>query len=136
MKNVLVIEDSIDDINFIKKGYSKFKDIVDLHIAEDFEQAQNKIKEADFCLIILDINLPRKNGLHILKDLKSDTKTRHIPITIFSTSKFKDDIIEAYENGCNCYFEKPFDYKEFIKTIENILEFWMKNTTISVTNSE
>jgi len=128
-KNILVIEDNIDDINFIKRAHKKFANQSTLFTTQCYEEAMAEIKNKNnnFSLIILDINLPKKNGLEILKELKKAAATKNIPICILTTSKWEEDVKKAYKYGCNAYIEKPFDYKEFINVAEIIFSFWLIN---------
>lgn len=128
-KKILVIEDNIDDINFIKRAHKKFANQSTLFVTQCHEEAMTEIKNKNnnFSLIILDINLPKKNGLEILKELKKAATTKDIPVCILTTSKWEEDVKKAYKYGCNAYIEKPFDYKEFINVAEIIFSFWLIN---------
>lgn len=128
-KKILSIEDNVDDIVLIKRAHKKFEDKFDLFTAQCYEDAKKAINDQNnnFCLILIDINLPRKNGLEILKELKIAAATKDIPICILTTSKWEEDVKKAYKYGCNAYIEKPFDYKEFIGVVEIIFSFWLIN---------
>ena len=75
-------------------------------------------------LMILDLNLPRRNGLSVLAVMKSDPQLKHIPVVIFSTSKLGKDILRSYELGANCYVCKPGNLKEYFSAMKSIHEFW------------
>jgi CheY-like chemotaxis protein len=74
--------------------------------------------------VLLDLNLPRKDGRAVLSDVKADPILRRIPITIFSTSEARQDIVRSYELGANCYVSKPGNLQDYISAITSIGEFW------------
>jgi len=77
-------------------------------------------------LILLDLNLPKKNGFEVLKEIKSHPQLKLIPIVILTSSRAEKDILESYRLYASCYIAKPFDYNEFIDTIRKIEMFWFK----------
>lgn len=131
MKKALLIEDNEDDIAFIKMAHEPFESKFQIDVAKNHLEAFGFLKTNQYFLITLDINLPQMNGLHILKKIKEDPTLKDTPVCILSTSKFEKDIKEAYENGCNSYIEKPFNYKDFIKVVGLIFSFWFKNCNIT-----
>jgi chemotaxis family two-component system response regulator Rcp1 len=76
-------------------------------------------------LILLDLNLPRKNGRAVLAAIKSDPELKHIPVVIFTTSEAEQDIRQAYELGANCYVRKPTSLDEFLHMMQTLMEFWL-----------
>ena len=136
MKRVLLIEDNIDDVEFIKKAHEPLKSKLFLDVAQDFEEAFSKMKANVYDFIVLDINLPRMNGLDILKKIRANEAIGDIPVCILTTSKFSEDIEKAYKNGCNAYIEKPFGYKDFINTVSGLLLFWCNYCSIIDTIKE
>lgn len=131
MKRALLIEDNEDDIEFIKMAYKPFESEFAIDVAKDYTEAFAFLEKNQYFLITLDINLPRMNGLHILKKIKQNDALKSTPVCILTTSKFEKDILEAYENGCNSYVEKPFNYKDFIEVVGIIFSFWLKNCNIT-----
>jgi CheY-like chemotaxis protein len=75
-------------------------------------------------LVILDLNLPKKDGRAVLEELKSDPDLRKIPVVIFSTSQASSDIVRSYQLGANCYVSKPVDLKAYFAALQSIEEFW------------
>ncbi len=75
-------------------------------------------------LIILDLNLPKKDGREVLAEIKTDTKLKTIPVIIFTTSQAEEDIKKTYDLHANCYITKPLDFNQFIKVIQSIDGFW------------
>jgi two-component system, chemotaxis family, response regulator Rcp1 len=76
-------------------------------------------------LILLDLNLPRKDGREVLAVIKADDKLRRIPVVILTTSQAEEDILKAYHLNANCYISKPVDLDQFMKVIRTIKEFWL-----------
>lgn len=76
-------------------------------------------------LILLDLNLPRKDGREVLAEIKADTSFRRIPVVILTTSQAEEDILKAYHLNANCYISKPVDLDQFMKVIKTIKEFWL-----------
>jgi len=75
-------------------------------------------------LIILDLNLPRKDGREVLAEIKNDDKLKHIPIVIMTISQAEEDILKSYNLHANCYITKPIDLNQFIKVVKTIEDFW------------
>jgi chemotaxis family two-component system response regulator Rcp1 len=76
-------------------------------------------------LILLDLNMPRMDGREVLSELQKDPKLRRIPVIVLTTSEGEEDILCAYEMNANCYITKPVDWKQFIKVVELIEDFWL-----------
>ena len=77
-------------------------------------------------LILLDLNLPKKNGHEVLAEIKADEKLRRIPVVVLTTSRAEQDVIRAYDLHANCYITKPVDLDQFGTAIRALLEFWVK----------
>ena len=75
-------------------------------------------------LVLLDLNLPKKNGLEVLAEIKEDPELKHIPVIILSISKLEEDIMQSYNNYANCYILKPVDLYQFLEVARSIEEFW------------
>ena len=76
-------------------------------------------------LVLLDLNLPKKNGREVLAEIKSDADLKRIPVVILTTSKAEEDILKTYNLHANCYVTKPIDLDQFIKVVHAIEEFWL-----------
>jgi CheY-like chemotaxis protein len=76
-------------------------------------------------LILLDLNLPKKDGREVLKEIKSDPDLRRIPVVILTTSKAEEDIFKTYDSHANCYITKPVDFSKFVNVIKQIENFWL-----------
>jgi CheY-like chemotaxis protein len=83
-------------------------------------------------LILLDVNLPKKNGHEVLMYIKKDENLRRIPVIMLTTSSFKRDVNLAYENYANCYITKPIDVKEFVNVVTTIENFWISIVKLPV----
>jgi len=76
-------------------------------------------------LLLLDLNMPRKNGLEVLQEIKSSTKLRKLPVVVLTTSRAEEDILRSYEHHANCYISKPVDLARFIEVVKSIENFWL-----------
>jgi two-component system response regulator len=76
-------------------------------------------------LILLDLNMPRMDGREVLAELQKDPKLRKIPVIVLTTSEGEEDILAAYEMNANCYITKPVDWKQFVRVVEVIEDFWL-----------
>jgi CheY-like chemotaxis protein len=131
--NVLLVEDDVGDVELaeeaVRQGGVAFK----LNVVEDGVQAMRYLRnEEPFAavgrpeLIILDLNLPKKNGREVLADLKADPVLRTIPVILLSTSAIQEDIIRTYGLDRGCCYTKPFRFDDFIKVMQSI-ETWYFN---------
>ena len=77
------------------------------------------------CLVLLDLNLPKKDGREVLAEIKKDPDLKRIPVVILTTSKAEEDIIKTYDLHGNCYITKPVDLEQFIKVVKTIEDFWL-----------
>jgi CheY-like chemotaxis protein len=134
--NLLHIDDNEGDLVLTKEALSELDFVIDVTTATDGQKALdylreriNNSKKTLPDLIILDINLPIINGFEILEHIKSGTSLRHIPVIIFSTSSYKNDIEKAYKLYANCFVTKPMEVVDFFNSIKNIIEFWTKTAT-------
>lgn len=131
--HILLVEDNPGDILLTTEALSDRKFINKVSVAKtgvealDFLFKRGIHKNAETPdLVLLDINLPLKNGHEVLEELKTNELTRKIPIIILSTSSDRRDIDKAYEKHVNCFVTKPLDITEFITAISKIEEFWIQ----------
>lgn len=134
---ILLVEDSPADIRLTQEALKENKLKINLHIATDGIQAmeflkkQNKYKdELTPDLILLDLNMPKKDGREVLKEIKEDPILRSIPVIILTISKSDEDILLAYKYHVNCYIRKPLDMKKFIEVVQSIESFWFTIVTL------
>jgi chemotaxis family two-component system response regulator Rcp1 len=128
---ILVVDDNPADVGLVREALtnsalrSHINSVEDGVMAMAFLDRREKYLNAirpD--LVILDLNLPRKDGLAVLAAMKAGPDLRRIPVVIFSTSQLRKDIMRSYELGANCYVRKPGNLDEFLAAIKSIEEFW------------
>ncbi len=129
--DILVVEDNPGDARLIKEVLNDQKIYNSLFIVNDGVEAMNflqhkgKYKDSPKPdLIILDLNLPKKDGREVLADIKADDDLKRIPVVIMTISQAEADILKSYNLHANCYITKPIDLNQFIKVIKSIEEFW------------
>ena len=129
---ILLVEDSLADARLTKRALLKSRVPSNLHVVRDGVEAMAFVlRRAPFAeaprpdLILLDLNLPRKDGRAVLAELKSDERLRTIPVVVLTTSVAPDDIETCYQLHANCFLVKPVDLEAFTSTILAIEEFWL-----------
>jgi two-component system, chemotaxis family, response regulator Rcp1 len=129
---ILLVEDSPADVRLTTEALKEEKIYNNLHVATDgveaiaFLRREGKYAKAvrpD--LILLDLNLPKKDGREVLKEIKSDDDLKAIPVVVLTVSKSEEDIVKSYNLHANCYINKPVDLNQFMKVIRSIQEFWL-----------
>jgi CheY-like chemotaxis protein len=130
--DILLVEDNEGDILLISEALEEGKVINSINIARDGEKAIDYLekrggnKEAiSPDLIILDVNLPRKNGHEVLEYVKESDHLKHIPVIMLTTSSSEKDIIKSYKNHANCYITKPVEADAFLDAVTSIERFWI-----------
>jgi chemotaxis family two-component system response regulator Rcp1 len=129
--SVLLIEDSLADARLILEVFKEEKIAVDVQVIRDGEEAMDYLHgKGDYKnasvpdLILLDLNLPKKDGREVLFEIKESSKLRSIPVVILTTSISDEDVLRSYKLQASCYVTKPIDLEKFIKIIKSIDEFW------------
>ncbi|MFX1236795.1 MAG: response regulator [Promethearchaeota archaeon] len=129
--DILLVEDNPADIRLTQLAIKKSKLANNLKVvrdgveAIDFLKKRGKYQEVTLpALILLDLNLPKKNGLEVLKEIKSDETLKRIPVVILSISDAEGDLLASYNLHANCYIKKPVDINEFEKVVKSIGQFW------------
>jgi two-component system, response regulator len=133
MKRIILVEDNIADAELVKIAIAELELPVTIHHAsgnDDLYHFFDTNDLSDVVLILLDLNMPRVNGIEILKKIKNSERKRAIPVVIFTTSSSKTDIFACYDNGANAYVYKPIDYDTFNHSIKSIVEFWALNNLL------
>jgi CheY-like chemotaxis protein len=130
---ILLVEDNKGDIGLIEEVFEEAKIKNNLYVAEDGEEAMFYLHgKGKFLgsprpdIIILDLNLPKKDEREVLREIKEDEKLHNIPVIVLTTSSAENDIIEAYGLYANAYITKPFDFDQFIKIVGSIENFWLE----------
>jgi CheY-like chemotaxis protein len=125
---ILLVEDNPGDSRLIKEVFKDGKVANSLIIAKDGIEALTILKDSskEFPdLILLDLNLPRKKGLDVLEEIKSDPELKRIPVIVLTTSNDEKDILKSYDLHASAYLTKPVDLNEFITVIRNLENFWL-----------
>lgn len=129
--DILIVEDNPGDARLIREVLNDNKVYSSLFIVNDGVEAMNflnnkgkfkSVPRPD--LIILDLNLPKKDGREVLAEIKADEDLKYIPVVIMTISQAEEDILKTYKLHANCYVTKPIDLTEFIKVIKSIEDFW------------
>jgi len=129
---ILLVEDSPGDVDLTREALEGTKIRNTLHVVGDGEEAiaflRRKGKYADAPrpgLILLDLNLPKKDGREVLAEIKRDKNLKRIPVVVLTTSKEEEDILKSYNLHANCYITKPIDLNQFLRVVKSIEEFWL-----------
>jgi two-component system response regulator len=133
MKRIILVEDNAADAELVKIAVAELNLPVKIHHATGNDDLYHFFETddlSDVVLILLDLNMPRVNGIEILKKIKTNEKNNFIPIVIFTTSSSKMDILACYDHGANAYVCKPIDYDTFNHNIKAIVEFWALNNLL------
>lgn len=128
---VLLVEDNAGDIRLTKEALKESNLLIHLNVARDGEEAMAILRREGVHasmptpdLILLDLNLPRKDGREVLQEIKADTDLKRIPVVVLTTSESDSDILTTYGLHANCYITKPVDMDQFIKIVKMLEEFW------------
>jgi two-component system, chemotaxis family, response regulator Rcp1 len=128
---VLLVEDSPGDVRLTREAFKDAKVYIDLHVASDGIEAMSFLKrEGEHSnaprpdLILLDLNLPRKDGREVLEEIKESPALKTIPVVILTTSSSEEDILRSYRLHANCYITKPVGLDGFLKVVHSIDNFW------------
>ncbi len=130
--SILLAEDNPADVRLTKEALKEAKMHHELYVvgdgvaAMDFLYQQGDYKDAPRPdLILLDLNMPKKDGREVLEEMKSDDTLRRIPVVVMTTSQAEEDIIKSYDLHANCYVNKPVDLDQFARIVQNIEDFWL-----------
>jgi CheY-like chemotaxis protein len=129
---ILLVEDSPGDVRLTREALKDAKVHVNLHVAPDGMEAMAFLKrEGQYAgaprpdMILLDLNLPRKDGREVLAEIKESPTLQCIPVIILTTSKSDEDVLRSYRLRANCYISKPVDLDGFLKVVKSIDDFWL-----------
>jgi len=134
-KTILLAEDNPDDVLLTERAFKKSNILNELIIVRDGVEALNylfaegKYKERDSSimpeLILLDLKMPKLDGLQVLKRIREDERTKQLPVVILTTSKEEKDIVNSYCLGANSYITKPVDFDQFIEAVNQLGLYWL-----------
>ncbi|MBI4846460.1 MAG: response regulator [Candidatus Omnitrophica bacterium] len=132
--NILLAEDNPDDVEITKRAFQQAKVINRLYIVRDGKEAldfllhqgeyEDGLKAPAPGLILLDINMPKINGIEVLKTIKTDKSLKYIPVIMLTISRKDEDIIKSYGLGCNSFIQKPVDFDKFVSVAKEIGLYW------------
>jgi chemotaxis family two-component system response regulator Rcp1 len=129
---VLLVEDSAGDVRLTREAFNDAKVLIKLHVASDGAEAMAFLRrEGKYAsvprpdLILLDLNLPKKDGREVLKEIKESPTLGSIPVVILTTSASETDVMRSYQLHANCYITKPVNLDGFLTVVKSIDSFWL-----------
>lgn len=130
--DILLVEDNPGDVRLTQETFKESKILNTMHVVRDGVEAMAFLRqEGEYAdaprpdLILLDLNLPRKDGREVLEEIKDDDQLRRIPVVVLTISYAEEDVLRAYDLHGNCYITKPIDLDQFIKVVRGIEDFWL-----------
>jgi len=134
-KIILLVEDNPSDVGLTQRALEKSHIVNELIVAEDGQIALDYLLASDPltgqkmnelpALILLDLKLPKLDGLQVLRQIRTDERTSRLPVVILTTSSEEDDIAQSYDLGANSYIRKPVDFKQFVEAIQHLGLYWL-----------
>jgi len=128
---ILLVEDNPGDVRLTIEALKEGRLINHVSVAEDgvealafLHQEGRYADEPRPDLILLDLNLPKKDGREVLTEIKADPALRHIPVVVLTTSTAEQDVLRTYDLHANCYINKPVDFEQFIEVVKSVGDFW------------
>ena len=129
---ILLVEDNPGDVRLTREAFKEGKVLNELRVAKDGVEAMAFLRrEGEYAdaprpdLILLDLNLPKKDGREVLAEIKADEDLKRIPVVILTTSKDEGDVLKTYDLHANCFITKPVDLQRFIDVVRSVEEFWL-----------
>jgi len=129
IRQILIAEDNLADLELIKTGFKEINLLADITIVKDGQELLNFFKSSNIDnlgLVLLDLNLPKVDGMEILEQFYTDQVLKNIPIIVFTSSEDNEKIIRAYELGANACIRKPENVNQFSQIIKAISNFWLE----------
>jgi two-component system, response regulator len=129
-KKILLVEDNPSDVDLTRRALARHHIANELIVAEDGQEALDLLfgfgPDVELpALILLDLRLPKIEGLDVLKSVRGDQRTRRIPVVILTTSKEEQDVAESYDQGANSFIRKPVDFEQFAEAVRNLGLYWL-----------
>ena len=140
---ILLVEDNPGDVRLTREALKEGKVYSNLHTVKDgveameFLRRQGRYKDAPRPdIVLLDLNLPKKDGREVLQEIKTDEDLKRIPVVVLTTSKAEEDVLRTYNLHANCYVTKPVDLEKFIVVVKSIDVFWLTVVTLPPNGAE
>jgi chemotaxis family two-component system response regulator Rcp1 len=134
---LLLVEDNPGDVRLTREAWKEARIPNRLHVVGDGVEALSFLRRegrhaaaARPHIVLLDLNLPKKDGREVLAEIKKDPALKHIPVVILTTSRAEQDVIQSYDLHANCYISKPLDMDHFIQVVRAIEDFWLATATL------
>jgi two-component system, chemotaxis family, response regulator Rcp1 len=134
---ILLVEDNPGDVRLTREALKEAKIRNNLSVASDGVEAMAFLRREGTHstaprpdIVLLDLNLPKKDGRQVLTEAKADPELRRIPVVILTTSKAEEDILKTYDLHANCFITKPVDFDQFVKVVHSIEHFWLSIVTL------
>jgi len=134
---ILLVEDNPGDVRLTKEALKEGKVYSNLHTVKDGVEAMDFLRrEGKYSsvprpdIILLDLNLPKKDGREVLQEIKTDDELKRIPVVVLTTSKAEEDVLRTYDLHANCYVTKPVDLEKFMVVVKTIDSFWLTVVTL------
>ena len=128
---VLLVEDDPGDVELTREAMEVAKLAVNLRVVKDGEEAMLYLRKVGSYaravrpdLVLLDLNMPRKDGREVLRDIREDPELTSLPVIVLTTSDSEEDVLSTYDIGANCYVTKPVGLDQFVKAVQSIGNFW------------
>ncbi|MBF0133225.1 MAG: response regulator [Magnetococcales bacterium] len=140
---ILLVEDSPGDVELTREALADSKMLNRLNVVEDGEEAMKYLRQQGCYahalrpdVVLLDLNLPRKDGREVLEEIKADDALKAIPVVILTTSQAGEDILRTYNLHANCYITKPVDINQFFAVVKSVENFWFSVVKLPPKNGE
>jgi len=146
MITILLADDDPDDRQLTQEAFAENRLANEFHTVPDGEELMDYLRRRDKYaslrgkplpgLILLDLNMPRKDGREALKEIKADPDLRHIPVVVLTTSKAEEDILRSYDLGVNSYVSKPVTFKSLVELIRVMGRYWFEVVELPAANGQ
>ncbi len=134
---IMLVEDNPGDVRLTVEALKEARMTNALHVTQDGVEAMSFLRREQPYgeaprpdLIILDLNLPKKDGREVLTEIKGDPTLRQIPVVVMTTSSDDRDVLRAYDHHVNCYITKPVDFDQFVRVVRSVDDFWLSIVTL------
>ncbi len=131
-RDILLVEDNPDDVDLTIMALEKSNILNKVKVARNGEEALDMLHglngvepQALPAVVLLDLNMPKINGLEVLKEIRSNERTRRLPVVILTSSREEQDIIRGYDLGANSYIRKPVDFENFVSAVRQLGLYWL-----------